>query len=240
MHNQLPGSPNLPPIPNATGPTRYESYPLSREGSVSSSGAPLHKEASNTRVSRFTVVEKDSDGKDRESHKEDRRDNSQERNRDPSREHSHAGDIPQLSSHQYAGSTDSRKIGRFELTAGGPSSLDVKAADGKRDPVHISVMAIEYFVLNQRLPLGLLHLYDSTSSQSSFSGSPTTSPSSSVSRGQSSRLLDPSTVSTITNHLELLWKQNELQRLLIQDLISGIGLPNQQSRSKNSVDVKEK
>ncbi|GAB5587336.1 hypothetical protein Unana1_02236 [Umbelopsis nana] len=217
MHNQLPGSPNLPPIPNATGPTRYESYPLSREGSVSSSGAPLHKEASNTRVSRFTVVEKDSDGKDRESHREDRRDNSQERNRDPSRERSHAGDIPQLSSHQYTGSTDSRKIGRFELTAGGPSSsLDVKAADG------------------------LLHLYDSTSSQSSFSGSPTTSPSSSVSRGQSSRLLDPSTVSTITNHLEVLWKQNELQRLLIQDLISGIGLPNQQSRSKNSVDVKEK
>jgi hypothetical protein len=35
-----------------------------------------------------------------------------------------------MPSHQHTLSTESRKIGRFELTAGGPSSLDIKAGDG--------------------------------------------------------------------------------------------------------------
>lgn len=131
MHNQLPGSPNLPPIPNATGNARYESYPLSREGSVSSSGTPLQREpSSNTRTSRFSVVEKDSDGKD--GNREDSRDTSQDRSRDRSRERNNGSfsGNEQMPSHQHTLSTESRKIGRFELTAGGPSSLDIKAGDG--------------------------------------------------------------------------------------------------------------
>jgi hypothetical protein len=61
-----------------------------------------------------------------------------------------------------------------------------------------------------------------------------------VSRGQSARLLDPNAVSTITNQLEVLWKQNELQRHIIQDLMSGIGLSHQHARIKNGADIKEK
>ncbi|CAO3676080.1 unnamed protein product [Umbelopsis ramanniana] len=218
MHNQLPGSPNLPPIPNPTTPNaRYESYPLSREGSLPLSGTPLHREASaNARVSRFSVVEREPDNKEeRDVNREHSRDQSRENSRERNLANASASDILQLPPHQHTPSTESRKIGRFELTSGGPSSLEVKGADG------------------------LLHLYDSTSSHSSFSGSPTTSPSSSVSRGQSSRLLDPHTVSTITNQLELLWKQNELQRHVIQDLMFNIGLANhlQPTRNKNGLEI---
>jgi hypothetical protein len=134
MHNQLPGSPNLPPIPNPTTPTaRYESYPLSREGSLPLSGTPLHREASaNARVSRFSVVEREPDNKEeRDVNREQSRDQSRENSRERNLANGSASDILQLPQHQHTPSTESRKIGRFELTSGGPSSLEVKGADGK-------------------------------------------------------------------------------------------------------------
>jgi hypothetical protein len=132
MHNQLPGSPNLPPIPNSTTNTRYESYPLSREGSLPLSGTPLHRDSSTSaRVSRFSVVEKETDNKEE---RDGNREQSRERSRENSRERNHANagtsDIPQQASHLTTSSTESRKVGRFELTSGGPSSLEVKG-DGK-------------------------------------------------------------------------------------------------------------
>jgi hypothetical protein len=117
MHNQLPGSPNLPPIPNNSGTARSDIISLSREGSISSStgASSLHREPSgNARVSRFSVVEKDGDGKESQEHLRDR-------GRDPNNNSVHPSDTPHLPSHQHTPSMESRKVGRFELTAGIPS-----------------------------------------------------------------------------------------------------------------------
>ncbi|KAM3589417.1 hypothetical protein VKS41_000280 [Umbelopsis sp. WA50703] len=117
MHNQLPGSPNLPPIPNNSGTARSDIISLSREGSISSStgASSLHREPSgNARVSRFSVVEKDGDGKESQEHLRDR-------SRDPNNNSVHPSDTPHLPSHQHTPSMESRKVGRFELTAGIPS-----------------------------------------------------------------------------------------------------------------------
>lgn len=126
MHNQLPGSPNLPPIPSSSVTARSDIIPLSREGSMSSSvPAPsLHRESSaNARVSRFSVVEKDGDGKESQ---EIIRDQS----RPPTSNSVHPSDTPHLPSHQHTPSMESRKVGRFELTAGIPSGYDAKSGEG--------------------------------------------------------------------------------------------------------------
>ncbi|KAG2186162.1 hypothetical protein INT43_002600 [Umbelopsis isabellina] len=126
MYNQLPGSPNLPPIPNGSVIARSDIIPLSREGSLSSSAAApsLHRESSeNARVSRFSVVEKDGDGKEPQ---EIIRDQS----RTPTSNAVHPSDTPHLPSHQHTPSIESRKVGRFELTAGIPSGYEVKSGEG--------------------------------------------------------------------------------------------------------------
>lgn len=82
--------------------------------------------------------------------------------------------------------------------------------------------------------LGNVHGSDSPGN-SSRSGSPTTSPSSSISRGQANRLLDSSSTHFLYSHLETLSKQNETQRAILDELFAGMrlaGLRNAREASK--------
>jgi hypothetical protein len=99
-----------------------------------------------------------------------------------------------------------RKKGRFELTGGSSTPLSSSS-----QPVGHS----------DRLDKADAQYHESA--HSSVSGSPSTSPSSSLSRGQIPRLTDQASAHILTSHLEALLKQNETQRIILNDLYGGMG-----------------
>lgn len=94
-------------------------------------------------------------------------------------------------------SPECRKKGRFELTGGSSTPGDV----AKHDTAH-----------------------HADSPQSSLSCSPSTSPCSSLSRGQTGRLFDPSMPQMMHSHMETLLKQLDAQKSLVQDMMLGMSM----------------
>ncbi|KAI8371579.1 kinase-like domain-containing protein [Radiomyces spectabilis] len=92
-----------------------------------------------------------------------------------------------------------RKKGRFELS-GGSAPPDVQGKAEKAEGHH----------------------YESPSSF--VSGSPTCSPSSSLSRGQERRLLDPNMPQLVYSHMEALLKQTEQQKNMLHEMLFGMSM----------------
>jgi hypothetical protein len=97
-----------------------------------------------------------------------------------------------------------RKKGRFELTGGSSTPLSSTSLPHTERPDKIDTQYHE-------------------SAHSSLSVSPSTSPSSSLSRGQAPRLTEQASAHILTSHLEALLKQNETQRMILNDLYGGMG-----------------
>jgi len=106
-----------------------------------------------------------------------------------------------------------RKKGRFELT-GGSSTPQSATSVPVGHPDKIDTQSHE-------------------SAPSSVSGSPSTSPSSSLSRGQAPRLNDQASAHILTSHLEALLKQNETQRMILNDLYGGMSVAPNPSISRS-------